>query len=145
VLLKEIQHRVKNNMQVMTSLLQMQAAKVKEPADAKLFKDSQERIHSMALVYEKLYRSEDLARIGLKAYINDLVVGLVHSYSVGPTTPRIVIDAPDMAVPVDLAIPCGLIINEIISDSLKYAFLDDRQGTVSISVIRLDRHIEDAF
>jgi len=134
VLLKEIQHRVKNNMQVMVSLLQMQSTRVKDPADVKLFKDSQERIRSMALVYERLYQSSDLARINLRKYATDLVNNLVHSYSLGPVNCRTIIDVSDMSVSLDLAIPCGLIINEAISNSLKYAFPDNRPGTVSVGI-----------
>jgi two-component sensor histidine kinase len=134
VLLKEIQHRVKNNMQVMISLLQMQSLRVKDPVDAKLFKDSQERIRSMALVYERLHQSSDLSRISLKHYVTSLVTGLVHSYNLSPVTPRTIIDVPDIPVSLDIAIPCGLIINEVISNSLKYAFPDDRCGTIRLKI-----------
>ncbi len=142
VILKEIHHRVKNNMQVISSLLQLQASKIKDPAYIQMFKDSQERIRSMALVYERLNQSEDMARIELRTYVSDLVAGLVHSYSVGPMTPLTVIDVADIRVSLDLAIPCGLIINEIISNSLKYAFKGGRQGTISVSIKPCEGNLE---
>jgi PAS domain S-box-containing protein len=142
VLLKEIQHRVKNNMQVIASLLHMQSTHVKDPRDASLFKVAQERIRSMALVYERLYQSPNLSHIDFNKYVTDLAGGLVHSYSIGPMTCRTVIDVPDIPINMDLAIPCGLIINEVVSNSLKYAFPDDRQGTISISIKVSDGNIE---
>jgi PAS domain S-box-containing protein len=145
VLLKEIQHRVKNNMQVMVSLLQMQAARVKDPADAQLFKDSQERVRSMALVYEKLHQSEDLARVNLKKYVTDLVDNLVRSYSVGSGTHRTIIEVSEIKLGLDTAIPCGLIINEVISNSLKYAFPDGRTGTISVVINETDGRLEMAI
>jgi two-component sensor histidine kinase len=96
----------------------------------------------MALVYERLYQSQDLAKISLKHYVTDLVSGLVHAYSLGPRNPRTVVDVADMPVSLDLAIPCGLIINEVISNSLKYAFPGERQGTISVSIKAISGNLE---
>jgi len=134
VLLKEIEHRVKNSMQVMSSLLQLQSTYVADPRDAALFKDSMERIKSMALVYERLYQSADMAHISLEKYITKLVSELVHSYNVGSTPPGILVEVADMQIGIETAIPCGLIINEVVSNSLKYAFPNGRQGNISVNI-----------
>jgi PAS domain S-box-containing protein len=134
VLLKEIQHRVKNNMQVVASLLKLQSGRVKDPRDAQLFQDSQESIKSMALVYERLYQSEDLAHISLRKYVTDLVGGLIKSYCTNPAGCKTVIDVSDIEVNLDVAIPCGLVMNEVISNSLKYAFPKNAGGTIKVIV-----------
>jgi PAS domain S-box-containing protein len=131
-LLKEIHHRVKNNMQVISSLLQLQSNFVKDKEDARLFQASQERIKSMSLVYNKLYQSKNLAEVSLKEYMTELVENLMRSYNTGTNvTTRMDIDA--IVLGLDLVIPCGLIVNEIVTNSLKYAFRDGRTGLISIS------------
>ena len=132
LLLKEVHHRVKNNMQVISSLLQLQAGFVKNTEDASLFQDSQDRIKSMALIYNKLYQSKDLANINFAGYVKDLVSNLVDSYNLSdyPITLKIKVD--DVALSLDAVIPCGLIINETVVNSLKHAFKDGRKGTISI-------------
>ena len=136
-LLKEIHHRVKNNMQVVSSLLQLQSSCVKNPEDAKLFKECQDRIKSMGRVYNKLYQSKNLSHIDFKDYVSELVADLVASYQLRNGRIDTRIDIDDISLGLDMAIPCGLILNEIIVNSLKYAFTNGRSGLLSISVRRL--------
>lgn len=136
VLLREIHHRVKNNMQVISSLLKLQSGYVKNKADIEMFKESQNRIKSMALVHEKLYQSEDLSNIDFKGYIEHLANTLFRSYGINGTKTALKVDAEDVMLGVDTAIPCGLIINELVSNSLKYAFPAGIEGEIEI-VFRL--------
>ena len=133
-LLKEVHHRVKNNMQVISSLLRLQERKVKDKDSAALLKDSQNRIQSMALVYNKLYRSENLAGIDMTEYINELAQGLVKSYAVSPSRITVQVAPGGVFLEVDLAIPCGMVVNELVTNSLKYAFPDNREGQIFISL-----------
>jgi two-component sensor histidine kinase/CheY-like chemotaxis protein len=122
VLLKEIHHRVKNNLQVVSSLLYLQSENVSDPEVLSMLKDSQNRIRSMALVHERLYQTEDLARIDFPEYLRDLAAYLVSSYSADAHAVSLRLDADDVVLDVDTAIPCGLIVNELVSNSLKHAF-----------------------
>ena len=134
VLLKEIHHRVKNNMQVITSLLSLQSDIIKDQQHADMFRESQERIRAMALIHEKLYRFRDLARVDFNEYIKSLVNGLFRSH--GIDTGRIVmkVKVEDVSLGIDHAIPCGLVINELVSNALKYAFPEDRKGEISVTL-----------
>ena len=134
VLLREIHHRVKNNMQVITSLLRLQFDKIKDQQYADMFQESQERIKSMALIHEKLYQSRDLTRIDFSEYIKSLINSLFRSY--GIDTDRIVtkLNVEDVSLGLDHAIPCGLIINELVSNSIKYAFPQDREGKIEVAL-----------
>ena len=122
VLLKEIHHRVKNNMQVISSLLNLQSGRIKSPDILDMFKESQDRIRSMSLIHERLYQSEDLARIDFSHYIQNLAKHLFQSYRIDPELVALQTDVRDVSLDINKAIPCGLIINELISNSLKYAF-----------------------
>ncbi len=133
VLLKEIHHRVKNNLQVITSLLNLQSAKVGNPETAAALKESQTRIRSMALVHEELYRSRDLASIDFSSYIRKLASNLFHAYQAAVAEITLHLDVVDVYLPVDTAIPCGLIVNELISNSLKYAFPKRTSGKVTVA------------
>jgi two-component system sensor kinase len=133
VLLREIHHRVKNNMQVISSLLNLQAEHTKDKVYADMLKESQHRIQSMALIHESLYQSENLADIALEEYITRLVCRLVHSYQVAETVTPI-IEVEPIPLGIDTAIPCGLIINELVSNSLKYAFPDGRKGKITVKL-----------
>jgi len=122
VLLKEIHHRVKNNLQVVSSLLYLQSESVSDPEVLDMLKDSQNRIRSMALVHERLYQTEDLARIDFPEYVRDLAAYLVSSYSMDAPSVSLRLDADEVVLDVDTAVPCGLIVNELVSNSLKHAF-----------------------
>ncbi|MFN6454906.1 MAG: PAS domain S-box protein [Nostoc sp. EfeVER01] len=135
VLLKEIYHRVKNNLQVISSLLNLQSAYIKDKDDLVIFQQSQQRIASMALVHEKLYQSQDLARINFGEYIRDLVASLFTAYEVNEDAIALTISTEDcIFFGLDTAIPCSLIIHELVSNSLKYAFPKDRNGAINIEI-----------
>ena len=133
VLLKEIHHRVKNNLQIVSSILSLQSGNACSESQATLLRESQDRIRSMALIHEKLYRSKDLSRINFGDYVSSLTASLAHSYIASPAV-RIRVDVRDIFLDIDMAIPCGLIINELVSNSFKYAFRDGRAGEVYISL-----------
>jgi len=138
VLLKEIHHRVKNNMQVITSLLSLQSKTIKDEQALSVFQDSQNRVKSMALIHETLYQSKDLSRINFAEYLQKLVAHVSRSYRIRPEAVKINIDVDDVSLPIDTAVPCGLIINELASNSLKYAFPADTRGEVNIAFERAD-------
>lgn len=133
LLLREIYHRVKNNMQVISSLLNFQSEYFQDEKHIQMFKESQSRIKSMALVHEKLYQSKDLTRIDFKDYITGLLNGLFVSYSVNASKIALHMDIQDILLGIDTAIPCGLIINELLTNSLKHAFPEDMKGEIHIT------------
>ncbi|WP_459919052.1 histidine kinase dimerization/phosphoacceptor domain -containing protein, partial [Desulfocicer niacini] len=132
-LLKEIHHRVKNNLQIISSLLKLQANHTNDIQAAALFKDSQDRIMSMALIHEQLYQSKDLSNIDFGIYIRKLVDSLIQSYRQKSRKIRADIESNNVFLGIDVAIPCGLIINELVSNSLKYAFPAAEKGVISIA------------
>jgi two-component sensor histidine kinase len=134
VLLREIHHRVKNNLQAITSLLKLQSAKIKEKPYADILKESQYRIKSMAYVHEKLYQSGDFSKIDFKSYVKTLVNSLFRSYGVNPAKIALRVEVDEVSLELDSAIPCGLIINELVSNALKYAFPEDRKGEVRVAL-----------
>lgn len=136
-LLREIHHRVKNNMQVISSLFGLQSDFIADPQALELFRESQNRIQSMALIHEKLYRSTNLACIDLAAYIKDLAAELCRSYGVDKGRIALQVTGEQVAFDVDTAIPCGLILQELISNCLKHAFPGDKTGEIHI-VLRAD-------
>lgn len=128
VLLKEIHHRVKNNLQIVSSLLNLQAEYLRDEQALEIFKVSQNRIESMALIHEKLYQSKDLTKINFADYIRDLVTTLFCSYTVESTAIKFKIDVDGVFLGLDTAIPCGLIIAELVVNSLKHAFPASKEG-----------------
>ncbi|OYE04157.1 hypothetical protein CDG79_14815 [Nostoc sp. 'Peltigera membranacea cyanobiont' 232] len=141
VLLKEIHHRVKNNLQIISSLLNLQAEYLKDNQALEIFKDSQNRIESMALIHEKLYQSQDLARINFADYIQDLVTNLFYSYNVNSSAITLKMNVEEVFLVIDAAIPCGLMINELISNSLKYAFPQREPGEISIDFCSIEANL----
>lgn len=138
VLLKEIHHRVKNNMQVITSLLSLQSRTIIDKPSLSVFQDSQNRVKSMALIHETLYQSKDLSHINFAEYLQKLVAQVSRSYRLKPEAVKININVDDVSLPIDTAVPCGLIINELTSNSLKYAFPEDARGEVNITFEHTD-------
>ncbi len=132
ILLQEIHHRVKNNMQVIKSLLNLQAAAIQDDRLKEQFSESSSRVNAMAIVHEILYQSDSLARIDLHAYVNRLASGLFAMYRASVRGVRLSINIQQVFLSMDEAVPCGLVINELISNSLKYAFPDNHSGEITI-------------
>ncbi|HOU14281.1 MAG TPA: histidine kinase dimerization/phosphoacceptor domain -containing protein [Anaerolineae bacterium] len=135
ILLQEIHHRVKNNLQVISSLLNLQSQGIQDKKTLEVFQESQNRIRSMALIHERLYRSSDLARVDFAEYIRNLASFLIRSYR--SRTVQLDLRASDIYLSIDNAVPCGLIINELISNALKHAFIDGREGEICITMQQL--------
>ena len=138
-LLREIHHRVKNNLQIISSLLNLQIRKIDDPKTIEVLKDCQSRVLSMALVHEHLYKGKDFSRIDLKNYIHSLGMQLSQSYGNANEIVRFDLNLPDIYVDINTAIPLGLIINELITNSLKYAFKGRKDGKLSITATENDR------
>jgi len=132
VLLKEVHHRVKNNLQVISSLLHLQSKQIKDPEALDLFLESQYRVRSMALVHERLYQSEDLSGVDAAEYFEDLARYLYRSYGSASSQVSLKVDVASVSLGIDVAIPCGLIISELLSNALKHAFPGGRQGQVLV-------------
>jgi PAS domain S-box-containing protein len=139
VLLRELYHRTNNNMQVISSLLNMEADRCGNDDLKKILRDMDTRILAMSLVHEKLYQSKNLASIDLKDYLYNLAALILESYNVRPDKVRLSIQAESVTVPIESAIPCGLLVNEIISNSLKHAFPGERTGEIKIQLTRLEQ------
>ena len=132
VLLKEIHHRAKNNMQIVSSILNLQAGSVKDPVALECLRKSQSRIRSMALIHEKLYRSKDYARINFGEYLRSLACALFQSCRSDSMRANLDFKAEEVFLDINTAIPCGLVANELIVNALKYAFPEGRSGAVKI-------------
>lgn len=133
-LLKEIHHRVKNNMQIVSSLLSMQASRVRDSYDKELFVDSQNRIRTMAMVHDQLYRSKDFSSISARDYLSDLISGLEATWTRPDRWIRAWVDSDDTVLELDLAVPLGLIVNELVTNAYKYAFVPGSTGNISLVV-----------
>jgi len=133
-LLKEIHHRVKNNMQVISSLLMLQRENIPDPRMRELFRESENRVFSIALVHEKLYRSENLSRIHYGEYLEMIGDHILASRNISSEMITLKIDASDIYLPIDNAVPLSLITNELLTNSLKHAYPDGRKGTIRINL-----------
>jgi len=134
VLLREIHHRVKNNMQVISSLLNLQQSYVKDEEAVDVLRESQNRVLSMSMVHEMLYQTHDLTNINFSTYIKGLVSNLYDSYSVNQNTIKSVLNLDDISLNIETAVPLGLIISELVSNSIKHAFPSGKGGEISITL-----------
>jgi PAS domain S-box-containing protein len=132
-LLREVHHRVKNNLQVISGLLNLQSMYIDEQESKDIYKESQNRIKTMALIHEELYQRDDLARIDFAEYISNLLANLFASYSVNRERVSLELDLKSASMVLDTAIPCGLIVNELVTNSLKHAFADGMAGEVGVA------------
>jgi PAS domain S-box-containing protein len=132
LLLKEVHHRVKNNMQIISTLLDFQAEGIRDGEAVKAFRDCQDRIKAMALIHERLYESTDMASIDFAGYVEGLSTYLFNTYLIDPGRIRLNIEAYGISLGIDRAIPCGLIINELLSNALKHAFPGNLKGEVNV-------------
>ncbi|NHF59463.1 histidine kinase [Flavobacteriaceae bacterium TP-CH-4] len=140
-LLKEIHHRVKNNLEMVSSLLSLQSAQIRDPNVSNAISESQHRVHSMGMIHQKLYQGENLAAIEMKDYFVNLSDYIVDSFGAeGHVT--IEIDMKKIELDVDMAIPIGLIVNELLTNSLKYAFPNRRQGLIQVSLKKIGPLLE---
>jgi len=137
-MMKEIHHRVKNNLQIVNSLLRLQSNEIEDENVVKMFEEAQNRVLSMALLHEKMYRSEDLKHINVKDHFDLLIKELIKDYQVGLNI-KLDIDIEEVDIRMKTLVPLGLIINEIISNALKYAFIDRNEGTIIVHL----KHIKD--
>ncbi len=141
-LLHEIHHRVKNNMQVINSLLKLQVKNVEDQYVKDILKDSQSRVYAMSAVHETLHGSEKLSEIDLKAYLSKITNSIFQTYATNHRKVKLNSNIENLPISINQAYPLGLLINELISNSLKYAFPDEREGEISVSMRELDKELE---
>lgn len=134
VLLSEIHHRVKNNMQIISSLLNLQTQYVTDEETVDVLQESQDRVKAMATLYEKLYLSKDLTQINFNNYIESLIRGLFYSHSISEDQIKTVVEIDDIMLNIETAVPCGLIISELVSNSIKHAFPEGKKGKICVSL-----------
>ncbi len=140
VLLQEVHHRVKNNMQIISSLFSLQSGHIRDKQTLEIFKSSQNRVRSMALIHERLYKSKDMARVDFAEYTQGLTTHLFSSYGINTNIIKHHIDIKDISLDINTAIPCSLIINELISNSLKHAFPAGKKGKIKIAIHTLNKN-----
>lgn len=136
LLLKEIHHRVKNNLQIISSLLNIQSTYIKDQKSKDIFRESQNRVRSMALIHEKLYQSQDMSQIDFSGYVEELTNNLFGSYNLNSDDIILHKQINNMLVGIDLAINLGLILNELISNAFKHAFPNGRHGNLFVNINR---------
>ncbi|MGO9015359.1 MAG: sensor histidine kinase [Dissulfurispiraceae bacterium] len=138
ILLREIHHRVKNNLAVVSSLLSLEARKIKDAGVKSLFEESQQRVRSMALVHEKLYQTKDLSAINFESYIKSMVLDIISMYRIDTSAITTEINIGDIELDLESAVPCGLIINELLTNAFKHAFPKNGRGVLSINFTNTD-------
>jgi two-component sensor histidine kinase/CheY-like chemotaxis protein len=144
ILLKEIHHRVKNNLQIISSLLNLQSRYITDEKMLDIYKESQNRVKSMAIIHEKLYQSEDLAKIDFEDYVKSLILDLFNSYGVNESRIQLEVNIKDILLDINTAIPCGLIVNELVTNSIKHGFptennlLTNNKGKIAVSTVKGD-------
>jgi PAS domain S-box-containing protein len=141
VLLQEVHHRVKNNLQVISSLINMQGRKLTGEADRAALEECQTRVQAIALIHEQLYQSRDYANVPFSEYARVLVNNVFHTMGVSRGSVKLQLAIAHVVVPVDKAIPCGLLLNELITNALKHAFKNRRDGELRVELARNDRMI----
>lgn len=141
VLLKEIHHRVKNNLQIIISLLNLQSGYIKDETTLKAVQDGQNRVRSMALVHEKFYQAEELSEIDFGEYLEKLTQYIYQSYGDKTDRIKLSIEAERVGLDMDTAMPCGLLVNEIVSNAYKYAFPEERSGTILLKLFRKEGRV----
>ena len=134
VLLKEVHHRVKNNMQIISSILNLQSSYTTDSNILNLLRESQNRIKTMAYIHESLYQNKTFSSINFNEYLTQLISNIIHSYSVSPDKMQLQVDCEKTILNLDVSIPLGLIINELITNSIKHAFPDSSKGIISINL-----------
>jgi PAS domain S-box-containing protein len=142
VMLREIHHRVKNNIQIISSLLRLQAQHVRDDKVTEILNESQSRIRSMALIHEKLYQSQDFARIDFSDYIVKMITHLFAMFNLPSDQVRFRVEAENIQLDINRAIPCGLIINELVTNALKHAFPGEKKGEL---IVRIRREEDDCY
>ena len=134
LLLAEVHHRVKNNLQVVHSLLNLQAYQIADPVARDLLRECQNRVQSMALIHQTLYQSKDFAEVDFRLFLDALIPTLLATYGIDSSRVSLEISATDVHLPINIAVPCGLVVNELISNALKHAFPNGRAGSVSVEI-----------
>lgn len=140
-LLQEMHHRVKNNLQLISSLLSLQAERIAEPAMAELFAESRNRVRSMALVHENLYRAGNFVRVPMATHLGKLCTQLGHAYGLDESRVRLRVCIDDIELRLDQAVPCGLIVNELVSNALKHAFPAGQRGHIEVRMRQTHNHL----
>ena len=132
----EIHHRVKNNLQIIYSLLDLQSAQITDPVALDMLRDSRNRVRSMALIHQTLYGSRDFARVDFASFINTLLPALAESHGIDPHRVSVQVDAEPVRLPINAAVPCGLVVNELIANAFRHAFPGQRSGEIRVALTR---------
>jgi PAS domain S-box-containing protein len=141
-LLREIHHRVKNNLQIISSLLYFQAKQVRDPESVQVFLEGQNRLRAMILVHEQLYSAANLSRVDFSSYVRLLVQQLAQSYSQLQQKIRLSVNSDEVQLPIEIALPCGMILNELLTNIFKYAYPNGQSGAAVVKITRRDTGIQ---